>query len=319
MKITNKHNVPLALAVGLISDYYDYVSEDNYISATGLLRPTRSIVLGKRGVKATEMDLIDKHHTFMGSAIHTALEHSWLDDRVRNKALDLLGYTEDVKKLIEINPENPSNGRINIYVEPKRVIKELAGFNIGGKPDLIIDGTLHDYKTASVFKFIKGDFEDWRIQGSIYRWLYSDIIKDDHIKMCLIFKDWAKGKAEKDPNYPQSPQLAVDLDLMSIEDTKKFIRNKLSEIKRNVDLPQNELIECTDEDLWVDPPKYAYYANPTKTDGRSTRNFDSQTEAEAYNLKQGKGVVIERLSVPKRCGYCDAFDLCEQRKKYIED
>lgn len=319
MKITNNHNVPLALAVGLISDYYDYVSEDNYISATGLLRPTRSIVLGMRGVKPTEMDIIDKHHTFMGNAVHNALEHAWLNERIRNKALDLLGYTEDVKQLIEVNPKEPTEGRIQIYVEPKRRIKELAGFKIGGKPDLILDGLLHDYKTASVFKFIKGDFEDWRLQGSIYRWLYSDLIKEDHIKMCLIFKDWAKAKAEKDPEYPQSPELAVDLDLLSIEDTKKFIRNKLSDIKRNIDLSQTEMIECTDEELWVDPPKYAYYANAAKTDGRSTRNFDSQAEADAYHLKQGKGVVIERLATPKRCNYCDAFDICEQRMKYIED
>ena len=48
MKFTNKNNIPLSLAVWLVTDEYDYVDKPNYISATSLLKPTRQLVLSKR-------------------------------------------------------------------------------------------------------------------------------------------------------------------------------------------------------------------------------------------------------------------------------
>ena len=49
MQITNKHGIPLPLAVWLVSHEYDDHSHiPNYISTTTLLRPTRQIVLSER-------------------------------------------------------------------------------------------------------------------------------------------------------------------------------------------------------------------------------------------------------------------------------
>ena len=47
-RYANVSEVPLALAVFLASDYYDYDTVPNTISATTLLKPLRQIVLPPR-------------------------------------------------------------------------------------------------------------------------------------------------------------------------------------------------------------------------------------------------------------------------------
>ena len=48
MIITNNHGISLPLAVWLLHDDYDYVKDENYISATSLLKSTKQIILSKR-------------------------------------------------------------------------------------------------------------------------------------------------------------------------------------------------------------------------------------------------------------------------------
>ena len=45
---TNKNNVSLALAVFLMYDEYKYDDRSNAISATGLIKPLRQLVLSKQ-------------------------------------------------------------------------------------------------------------------------------------------------------------------------------------------------------------------------------------------------------------------------------
>ncbi|MDT9702117.1 hypothetical protein, partial [Streptomyces sp. P17] len=65
-------------------------------------------------------------------------------------------------------------------------------------------------------------------------------------------------------------------------------------------------------------PQWKYYADASKTDGRSTKNFDNKAEAHAYCQKAGKGVVKEVLGEVKRCGYCAAAPICQQRLRYFD-
>lgn len=317
MSITNKTDVPLALAVGLLADYYDYVPAENYISATTLLKPIKQVILSGRAPEK-DVDLIDNIHTFLGSSIHASLEKAWLDRGTRSKAMALLGYKESVIEALEVNPEVPTAGAIQVYVEPERRIKELEGWKIGGRPDLILDGVLHDYKSTSTYKWTKGDFEDYRLQGSIYRWLYPDLIKEDFIRICFIFKDWKAGLAESNNDYPNSPAKYIDLQLMSYADTESWIRNKIKNLKKHINSPESSIPDCRDDELWIDPPTYKYYSNPAKTDGRSQKNFTDINEANAHLASQGKGTIVTVLGTPKRCLYCAAFDICEQRKKYFQ-
>jgi hypothetical protein len=48
MQLTNDQKIGLSMAVFLATDNYDYDPRPNCISATGLLKPPRQVVLSKR-------------------------------------------------------------------------------------------------------------------------------------------------------------------------------------------------------------------------------------------------------------------------------
>ena len=70
--ITNHEGIPLALAVWLVHDEYDYLNHPAYISATGLMKPLRHIILPQRQnpeLRKAE-DVADFVSRALGHAIH---------------------------------------------------------------------------------------------------------------------------------------------------------------------------------------------------------------------------------------------------------
>ena len=315
--ISNNSNIPLAIAVGLVDDEYDYVDDPKYISATSLLRPVKQIVLAKRVTASTPIDLEDKVASFMGTSLHANLEHAWTYRCKEN--LKKLGYPDKMIEKTVVNPETVSDGDIPIYVE-QRTKRKIGDYTIGGKYDLIINGELNDYKSTSVYTWIHGDKdEDYKLQGSIYRWLNSDKITSDYIRINFIFTDWQKVHALSDPNYPKSRVQYKDIQLLSLEETERYIKNKIQQIEKYNNASEIQIPECTDAELWRSKGKYKYYADASKTSGRSTKNFDDASTANNYwkVTKQGKGIVIYAPGEVKRCSYCPASSVCKQRLRYL--
>jgi hypothetical protein len=187
---------------------------------------------------------------------------------------------------------------------------------------MIAEGIVHDFKSTSDYTWLHGGRDDeHQLQGSIYRWLNPDKITEDFIRILYIFTDWSKASAKSNPNYPQQRVAAKDIPLLSIEDTEKWINSKLSQMKKYMTVPEGQVPECTDEELWRSEPKYKYYADSTKTSGRSTKNFESLAEAHKFWKveKGGKGIVITEVGEAKRCNYCAAADICSQRKKLFPE
>lgn len=185
---------------------------------------------------------------------------------------------------------------------------------------MVLDGTLHDFKSTSTFSYTKGSKdEDYRLQGSIYRWLNQDKITDDHMYIEFIFTDWMKARAKADLDYPQTRVYSYRIDLYSIEEIEAWMTAKIREFEAAADLSEDEIPHCTDKELWMDAPIYKYFANPAKTDGRSTKNFTTLHEANAHLATAGKGVVITVPGTPKACAYCSAFPLCSQKDLYSYD
>ena len=205
MKITNTTNVSLPLAVWAVADDYDHDDDPNVISATGLLKPVRAIVLNQRAPSDKEIDVTDLLAMSMGTALHNDIENAW---RNHYKAsMSKLGYPESVINRIVINPESRdldiSPDLIPIYLE-QRSKKPLGKFIISGKFDLVAEGKLHDYKSTSVWGWIFGGNEqDYILQASIYRWLNSEIVTQDTFDIQFIFTDWSQVKANQDKTYPQ--------------------------------------------------------------------------------------------------------------------
>lgn len=314
MKYTNKDNIPLALCVLFCSDFYDYNRSEKTISATSLLDTTKQIILSQRLTGEGIEDVSDRIASSLGSAIHTALEQAWLNNP--HEIMDSLGYPADVRKLLRVNPTKIDLEKypncIPVYVE-QRASKQIAGWTITGKFDIIIDGRLNDLKNRQAYAYIfQSNAEKDILQASIYRWLNQDKVTQEDFSILWLFTDWSKKEARQNKDYPQKRWMEQRYRLKPIEVIEAYIVNKLNSIDKLLDKPESELPECTKEELWMDDPVWKYYKDPTKT-ARSTKNFTSQSDANMRLIKDGNvGLVVEYKAYAKRCGYCPCSTICEQ-------
>lgn len=329
LKHTNNENYSLSIAVWLADDEYDHAPVVGpYISATGLLKSLRMIVLAQRirAVKAQspDDDVIDISRyvsSRLGTAIHSSIEGTWTS-RYKT-ALLRLGHPQAIVDRVKVNPEpeNINEGDITVYME-QRAYRKVSTYTIGGMFDFIGDGTLEDFKSMGVYGYMKGDKdEEQLLQGSIYRWLNPKLVTSDHMLIQQIFTDWSKLDAsiKKKRGYPQKRILSKKLTLMTLKETDNWVIQRIRLIESHTDTPESELPLCTQKELWQPDSVFKYYKNPAKT-GRSTANFNTYAEAHGRFLKDNQiGIIKEFPGLVKRCGYCDAFDICTQKDVYIKE
>jgi len=325
-EFTNQNNVSVPLAVFLMHDSYDYDKRTNAISATALLKPIREIVLRRQNPEAQKtVELSDLIASTMGSALHTACEASWTDSKNVAAALKLAGAADSAIDNVRINPETLQEGDIPIYVE-QRCEKEIDGFVISGKYDLVMDGTVHDYKSTSTWGYVnQSGREDYIKQGSIYKWLSPDKITNDTVQIHYIFTDWSVAESRKfkkedhnKENYPALKVATKSYPLWSVEETESWIRDRLTAITNYLELPQESLPECTDEDLWVRKmnEKYKYYSSLDSLRASKVFGYDKyehpEAEAQLHLANKGTGIVKHFPAMAVRCRYCSVQSICSQ-------
>lgn len=310
MAYTNITNIPLSVAVWLATDTYDAGTAKNYVSATSLLNPIKATVLNLRISNNSDIDLADLTPAKIGNAVHDSIEQAWVTNYV--KALKSLNYPEKVTKAILINPDGPvPDSAVPIYIE-KRKQKEINGFTIGGKFDIVITGQLEDFKTTKTYSWInQSNKRNYVLQGSIYRWLNQDIITEDFVAINYIFTDWSQVKAIADKTYPSKPILQQKYPLLSVQETERYLIDRTTLIRDNMHVEQSAMPQCTQEELWQKDPVYKYFKNPAKTQ-RSTKNYTNKYEAYARLATEGVGVVKAIPGEVKRCNYCSARGVCQQ-------
>lgn len=307
------------MAVFLAADDYDGPSADSNpktISATGLMKPVRQIVLGKRLNKDIGMmDISSLISSRMGQAYHAAVEHAWLYKL--EQALERLGMPKKVRNLIVINPtpEQLTEDCIPVYIE-QRTEREVMGWVISGKFDLILDGVLEDVKSTSVFTYVKQLNKDkYALQGSIYRWLNSTLITEPHLIINYIFTDWSSARARTEKAYPPLKIFPQKIPLLDLAQTDSYIKGKLRQIDQYMNVEESKLPFCGDEDLWRKETVWKYYSSIDSV--RSSKNFDSNYEAQNHLMAKGKGLVREVKGEVLACQYCDAYNLCTQKDIYL--
>lgn len=318
-RFTNLHQIDISMAVWLVHDDYDFLPRERAISATALLKPTRQIILAGRVTGEALEDISARISMRLGHAIHDSIEHAWKTGYKRS--LSLLGLPDKVIDRFKINPDpkevQPED--IPVYIE-QRGYRKLGEWVISGKLDMAVNGRLKDAKSTSVFSFIKGNKdENYRLQLSFYKWLHSDKVTDDEGDIQFVFTDWQKSMVNTIPGYPPIRIVNHTVSLYSEQETETLIASKIEDLVRYQDASQDALPRCTDEELWRSEPVYKYYSDPTKTDGRATKNFDSLIEANNHLAEKRKGVVKTVPGQVKACLYCRAFDICEQRKEFTFD
>ena len=164
---TNVNEIPLSMAVFLVTDDYDGESPNEFtISVTSLLKSTRQIILSKRLEGDTLIDISSLISSRMGSAYHKAVEVAWLNNHVN--AMKALGTPNKVIDKVVINPTEVKQGEIPVYLE-QRVEKKYGRWTITGKYDLIVNGTLEDIKSTKTYTYMKQTNKDkYALQGSLY-------------------------------------------------------------------------------------------------------------------------------------------------------
>lgn len=319
MKITNNQDISLPMAIWLLADDYDYIDNPNYISVTTLMKPIKQIVLAQRvPAESKGFDLSDLIASRMGTALHDSIEKAINTNMP--KALRLLGYPKDTISKILVNP---TPEQVSLVQHPivlwteQRTMKDVGKWTLGGKFDLVADGIIQDYKSTSAYSWMYGNRnEDHRLQLSIYKWLNQDKITEDYGIINYIFTDWMKSSAAQNPKYPPSRLMSKTLVLTEPRLIQTWVESKLALLDKYSEADEKDMPECTSEELWMSEPAYKYYANADKTDGKSTKNFDTLHEANLHRATKNVGIVKTILGEPKRCGYCPAFEVCKQKDRY---
>lgn len=321
----NDSNIPLAVAVFLAAQTYDFKPNNRSLSATDFNRSVRQIILRNRmgaleSGSTEPKDIASLVKSKNGTAIHDSIEKTWKDPELRAAGLRNLGYPESVIKRIVVNPDpaTVTPEQIPVFMEVRKSVK-VDDWTISGKFDFAAEGTLVDFKSTSTFTYTnKTNDEKYCVQGSIYKLIHKEIITSDHMNIVFWFTDWKENQTKKDPKYPQTPVMPYKVKLMTEEETLMYMRAFLRQLEQHENTAEPDLPECSSEQLWRDPPVYKYYKNPLNK-SRSTKNFTDYAEARKYFAEMGFiGELVTVEGKVTACKYCDAAPMCSQFKRLQE-
>ena len=275
MKTTNKMNMPAA--------FVNYVSNVRHnaqgtLSATTLLKGDKEIVLYDRHFDELEQDAADLVWATFGTAFHSIMEKQE-DDAFKEEAFEV--QVDDWKV----------TGRVDRYDLEHEI--------------------LEDWKTASVWKVIYGDFKDWKAQGLTYAWLMKQ--NGLNVKKCrfvAILKDHSKTEAKRKPDYPQRPVFIYEFDVTDadLEATEARIRAKIKSVTEAYNKSDDDIEPCTEEERWATATKYAVMKDGRKT---ALKVCDSMTDAQTYMESVGGSRIDIRPGESKKCSdYCPCAEFC---------
>lgn len=283
MNITNRMNLPQQFVDALARDY-EY--KDKRYSVTSMLKGYKEIILTRRHFNEMEEDVSENIWALFGSAVHKILEESE-----------------------EANDE---------LKETKIYFTFPNGYTLSGQQDLFSESQkrITDYKTGTVWKVIKDEWDDYRKQCLYYGLLFRKIGFDvDNAEIVMVLKDWSKSKAKFDSSYPQSPVYVKHFDFTDkdFEEAEKEVVRKFDIINRLNNLKDDEIQECTFEERWATLDKYAVMKKNGK---RAVKLCDTKSEAEEM-VANGKGDYVEfRQGEDKKCTeYCSCAKWCNYWKE----
>lgn len=288
MKITNNANLPQAF-VNFVSNVRH--NGDKTVSATTLLQGDKQIVLTDRHFDEIEEDAADMVWASFGSAFHLLMEKQ-NDNSFKEEAFEV----------------------------------SIADWKVTGRVDSydLENEILVDWKTASVWKVIYGDFEDWRRQGLVYAWLMKQ--NGLNVKRCrfvALLKDHSKSDAKRKPDYPQKPVYIYEFDVTeeALKETENFIKNKVLSVSQAYEKSDDEIVPCSSEERWETLTKWAVMKEGRKT---AIRVFENREDAELLLKSLNGGHFLEeRKGESKKClDYCPCCEFCnfykEMQKKELE-
>jgi hypothetical protein len=277
-QITNKQNLPEAIVRAVSND--SYTKGDSKYSVTQLIGPPRQAALLRRHREEIVEDAADRIWSLLGQVAHGILERAdWKN-----------ALTEE------------------------RLYANIDGITISGQLDRLIltpDEVLSDYKVTSVWTLLDGVKPEWERQLNILAELLRlHSFAPSRLQVVAILRDWSKGRARREPNYPQQGVAVLDVPLWSQEKAQAYIRERI----RLHEAAEVELPECTSEERWARPDVYAVHKGTNK---RASKLCATESEAIEYAASvdpESKTYrVVHRPGASIRCAdYCAVSEFCSQ-------
>lgn len=280
MIITNNLGLPQVIVDACKEENHEPV-EKRY-SVTELLKPVREIVLTRKYHKILTCDVSDLSNALLGKGVH--------------KVFEVLNKEGSAEERIEYTLEN--------------------GYTISGIIDLWDEEnlTIIDYKTCSVSKVQKQDFDDWVEQALCYAWLKlkKDKVYVDKVKVIALIKDWSKIRASTDPYYPKSPFYVHEVKVTDYE--LRIIETKLRfKIDQLINCENNDLPMCSDAERWFTGNKYAVMRKGAK---KAYKLVDTLKEAEIISSDLDNSIIELRKGNYTKCDfYCPVRKWCYNERE----
>jgi len=279
MRITNKQNLPEPLVRAITNDNYDKGGAD--YSVTDLIKPPRITALEKRHWEELVEDASDRLWLLMGKAGHEVLRRS-------------------------------SEGGI---VE-ERCIIDFEGYKVSGQLDYAVtEQSIIDYKFTSIWAVKDGVKPEWDQQLNCYKYLAEQYgVEVKELKIIAILRDWNINEAKRNPELPQAQVVVLPVRVWAKEAVEHWMRHRIAlhENARNGVLP-----DCTTEEMWERPARYAVMKKGNK---KASRVLDSKLEAGQWMASQPSPSQFEievRPAERPRCeNYCSVSEFCEVYKQW---
>lgn len=276
MIITNKTNLPKAFVSAIRNERHN---KENEYSATTILKGACEVELTRRHFDEIEIDVSDSVWQIFGTAVHQIFENQ-KDETFKEEKFEVPVSNSVV------------TGRVDSYDLENEI--------------------LVDWKTASTWKVIYQDFEDWKKQGLIYAWLMKQ--NGLNVKKCrfiALLKDHSKSKARIDSNYPQLPTYTYEFDVTEndLNEIEKFIFNKVAEFECARESKDEDLPPCSKEERWATDDTWAVMKEGRKS---AVRVFNNKEDAEKMlDELDDKHWLQERKGESKKCSdYCACRNFC---------
>lgn len=291
-KLTNKAGLPKTIVEVLTRADYERDPKKYYV--TELTDSPRTVQLRKRHGSEIVEDVSDKIWALLGNAVHYILE----------KVSDKNRFTEE---RLELN---------------------LLDRKITGRSDLLEEQEnkliLSDYKISSTWTYIYGsNTQKWEEQLNIYDYMwYKQGFNIDELQVVLIMRDWSKGKARKDKEYPQVQIQVVKVKKWSHQEQEEFIKKHLTALIESENVTDTELPLCSETDRWKKETAFAVMKNKNK---RAVRVLPTAEDAQRYltgcQNKDSKSnyYIQERKGEDSKCKeYCHVCQWCNYYKEHYE-
>lgn len=288
MIITNRLNLPAPLVRAVSRHPRD--RQPNTISVSELIQPVQLRALTLRHEENLAEDAADRIWALLGDLLHYALEKS-------------------------------AQGLPNIITEQELSI-EVLGWKVIGHYDLseaadsdlsslVLEGeTLTDYKLTSVWAIKNGLKPEWVAQLNSYAHLIRTAgRKVAKAQIVAIGRDWSKLKAMYERDYPKHQVKVLSVDLWTPAQAQTYIERRVV-LHQRAEL--GEWPECTPEERWSKPTKYALMKKGQK---RAVKLYG--VESEALQAITEKAHFVElRPGEETRCqSYCLVSEKCGQFAK----